>query len=52
MLRLTELKLPVGHSEAVLKAAIVKKLGITAETLTGFAIVRRGQDARKKTNIL
>src|ERR1700722_3252862 len=52
MLRLTELKLPVGHSEAALKAAIVKKLGVPAEALSGFTIVRRGQDARKKTNIL
>jgi uncharacterized FAD-dependent dehydrogenase len=52
MLRLTELKLPLGHSDAALRAAIVKKLRIAAEILGDFKVVRRGQDARKKTSIL
>jgi uncharacterized FAD-dependent dehydrogenase len=52
MLRLTELKLPVGHSDEALTAAILKKLGIARTELTGFTVVRRGQDARKKPNIL
>ncbi len=52
MLRLTELKLPLGHSDEALRAAIVKKLRIAASALVDFRVVRRGQDARKKPNIL
>ena len=52
MLRLTELKLPLGHSKEALTAAILKRLGIARTALTGFTVVRRGQDARKKPNIL
>jgi uncharacterized FAD-dependent dehydrogenase len=52
MLRLTELKLPLGHSDEALRAAIVKKLRIAAGALGEFQVVRRGQDARKKSNIL
>jgi uncharacterized FAD-dependent dehydrogenase len=52
MLRLTELKLPLGHSDEALRAAIVKKLRIAAGALGDFNVVRRGQDARKKPNIL
>jgi uncharacterized FAD-dependent dehydrogenase len=52
MLRLTELKLPLGHSDAALRAAIVKTLRITVDALGDFNVVRRGQDARKKSNIL
>jgi len=51
MLRLTELKLPLDHGEADLKAAILKRLGIAAADLVGYAIFRRGYDARKKSNI-
>jgi uncharacterized protein len=52
MLRLTELKLPVAHSEEALTAAILKRLGIARAALLDFTVVRRGQDARKKPNIL
>ncbi len=52
MLRLTELKLPLGHSEAALTAAIAKKLRIPPGQVGGFTVVRRGQDARKKPAIL
>jgi uncharacterized FAD-dependent dehydrogenase len=51
MLRLTELKLPLGHSQDALGAAIRKKLSIAAEALINFKVVRRGQDARKKPNV-
>ena len=51
MLRLTEIKLPLGHSEATLRAAILKKLGIPAAALADFTVVRRGQDARKKPTV-
>src|ERR1039458_10249068 len=52
MLRLTDLKLSLGHSEEALTAAILKRLGIARTALTGFTVVRRGQDARKKPNVL
>jgi len=51
MLRLTEVKLPLHHSEADLVAAILKKLGIPAERLLRFVIHRRGYDARKRSAI-
>jgi uncharacterized protein len=51
MLRLTEVKLPLDHSEADLPAAILKKLGIPAEQLVRFAVHRRGYDARKRSAI-
>ncbi len=51
MLRLTEVKLPLDHPEADLPAAILKKLGISADQLLGFTIHRRGYDARKRSAI-
>ena len=50
MIRITELKLPVGHAEEAIQAAILKKLGV--KTIKSFTVVRRGHDARKKSNIL
>ena len=47
MLRLTELRLPLDHDEADLRAAIIQRLGIQANTLINFTIFRRGIDARK-----
>ena len=52
MLRLTEIKLPLNHGKDALKSAILKKLRLTADHLLAFKIVRRGSDARKKTNVL
>ena len=51
MLRLTEVKLPLDHTEADLPAAILKKLGIPAARLLGFTLHRRGYDARKRSTI-
>lgn len=48
MLRLTEIKLPLDHAASELAAAIVQRLGITADELAGFSIARRGYDARKR----
>jgi uncharacterized FAD-dependent dehydrogenase len=48
MLRLTDLKLPLDHSEADLTAAILKRLHLDAAALTGYTIARRGYDARKR----
>ena len=49
MLRLTEIRLPIDHPEAALRAAILKRLGIPSEDLTAFSIFRRALDARKRT---
>jgi uncharacterized FAD-dependent dehydrogenase len=52
MLRLTELKLPLGHPPEALPEAICKRLDIPPEELVGFAVARRAHDARKKSAIL
>ena len=51
MLRLTDLKLPLDHDEAALAAAILARLGITAEELTSYSVAKRSYDARKRTAI-
>jgi uncharacterized FAD-dependent dehydrogenase len=51
MLRLTEIKLPLDHAASELTAAIVQRLGITADELAGFSIARRGHDARKRGTV-
>ena len=52
MLRLTELRLPLDHVEGALRAAIVARLAVPDAALRGFAIFRRGYDARKKSAIV
>lgn len=52
MLRLTEIKLPLEHTEADLAAAIADKLEISAEQLQGFSVFKRSYDARQQDNIL
>ncbi|MDB5810004.1 MAG: dependent oxidoreductase family protein [Betaproteobacteria bacterium] len=51
MLRLTEIKLPLDHSEAALETAIVERLGIEQPELIRYAIFRRGVDARRRSAI-
>ncbi len=52
MLRLTEIKLPLHHTEEELPAAIVETLGIKSDELLSFSIFKRSYDARKKSSIL
>jgi hypothetical protein len=52
MLRLTEIRLPLGHPADDLRAEILARLGIVDEQLLTFNIARRGYDARKKNNIV
>ena len=58
MLRITEIKLPLissaetGHTEAEIRAALVRKLAINAADIVSFTIFKRGIDARKSNNIL
>lgn len=48
MLRLTDLKLPLDHPESALAAAILARLGIAADELTGFTVAKRSYDARRR----
>ena len=58
MLRVTEIKLPLttsaetGHTDAEIRAALIKKLAINAADLVSFSIFKRGVDARKSHAIL
>ncbi|MGB1298976.1 MAG: hypothetical protein ACPG8A_11905, partial [Psychrobium sp.] len=52
MIRLTNLKLNLDHSEDDLKNLIMFTLKIPAEKLVDFTVFRRGIDARKKRNIV
>ena len=52
MLRLTELKLPLDHPPAALRAAILQRLGIADDDLLSFSIFKRSYDARKKHALL
>ncbi len=52
MLRITELKLPLDHSDDELRAAIVQRLGISDAQLLGFTLFKRSYDARKKNSEL
>ena len=52
MLRLTEIKLPIAHSDGEIRAAILKKLNIADTDLLSFSIYKRGVDARKSHSIL
>lgn len=51
MLRLTEVKLPLGHSEDDLRAAVLRRLELDAGDLTSLAVFRRGYDARRRSAI-
>jgi len=51
MLRLTEIKLPLDHAPGDLRAAVLKKLRIGGDKLSGFTVFKRAHDARKKNAI-
>ncbi|HEY9238521.1 MAG TPA: hypothetical protein VIP10_06775, partial [Burkholderiaceae bacterium] len=52
MLRITELRLPLGHADDALRPAIVARLGVADAELTGFTVFKRSWDARKKAAIV
>ncbi len=52
MLRLTEIRLPLGHPADAIRTAILQRLKIDASELLGYNIARRAYDARKKTEIV
>ncbi len=47
MLRLSELKLPLDHSEADLELAVCRRLRLEPHQLQGLRLVKRSVDARK-----
>ena len=51
MLRLTELKLPLDHTEGDLETAVLDRLRIGADALLGHTVARRAYDARRKAAI-
>jgi len=52
MVRVTEIRLPLDHSDADLRNALLAKLGISARELTDYRIFKRAYDARKKNAIV
>jgi uncharacterized FAD-dependent dehydrogenase len=52
MLRLTELKLPLGHPAEALPATIRERLGLSPDEPITYAVARRANDARRKSAIL
>jgi uncharacterized protein len=51
MLRITELKLPLNHPDAMIQSAIINRLGIAAEQFNSYTVFRQGYDARRRDNI-
>jgi uncharacterized FAD-dependent dehydrogenase len=52
MLRLTDLRLPLDHPASALTDAILARLGIAADELSGYTIAKRSYDARKRGGIV
>ena len=51
MLRISQLKLPAGHTEEQLKDRLIKVLRISPDDLISYTIRRQSVDARKKPEI-
>jgi uncharacterized protein len=51
MLRLTDIKLPLNHTEAQLLQSVVEKLGCSNEDVKQMLVFKRGFDARNKSDI-
>jgi hypothetical protein len=51
MLRIQELKLPLGHPERALRQAVLKRLGVAEQNLISFTLFKRAYDARKTSAI-
>ena len=51
MLRVTEVRVPLDHSEAQLKSALAARLGIAPGDILSYRIRRRGYDARNPTTL-
>ena len=51
MLRITQIKLPVGHEPQALSAEIAKKLRVSESALKSWSVEKRSVDARKKPSL-
>ena len=52
MIRITDLALPLSHTEDELKQAVIQSLKIKASELVNFVVFKRSYDARKKVDII
>ncbi len=52
MIRLNEIKLPLGSTELDVKAAAAKALKIKTDDITNFSLAKRSIDSRNKDNII
>lgn len=52
MLRLTEIKLPLGHSPEAIDEAAIARLGLAPHHLISCTVFRRAHDARRKSAIV
>ncbi len=52
MLRIKELKLPLDHADADLRAAVLARLAIADADLRSFTVFKRSYDARKRSAIV
>ncbi len=52
MIRLTELRLPLEHSEPALREAVATRLGSARDELIAIRVAKRGHDARKRSAIV
>jgi uncharacterized protein len=52
MLRITELRLPLAHTDDELRPAILKRLGLADAALKSFTVFKRSYDARKKSAVV
>lgn len=51
MIKISQIKLPVVHTEADLKNKIIKKLKLTTKTKFSYEIIKKSLDARKKPEL-
>ncbi|MEO7150370.1 MAG: FAD-dependent protein [Burkholderiaceae bacterium] len=52
MIRITELRLPLDHTEGALRAAVLERLGIADVALASMHVFKRSFDARRKSAVL
>lgn len=52
MIRLNEIKMPLGSTDEEVKKAAAKTLNINANDIKSFSLARRSIDSRKKDNIM
>ena len=51
MIRITEIRLPVGHAPEALEEAVLKRLHLHPASLISFEMYKRSYDARKNTTL-